>query len=127
MKKQSTFQGEWQCGNEKINMSLPMIEFEEDGSTIIYCPALDVSGYGNGLKEANESFAICLSEFFHYSLNKKTLFDYLKSLGWVVKNKHKKMQAPTLSKLLEENENFNRIFNNFPLKKYDKQIEIPVC
>ena len=127
MKKQGTFKAEWQCGSDNISMNLPMIEFEEDGSTIVYCPALDVSGYGNNAKEASDSFAICLGEFFLYSLHKKTFFDNLKSMGWIIKNKHKKMQAPQLSKLLEDNENFSRIFNNFPYKKYDKQIEIPVC
>ncbi len=28
-----------------VEFSLPLIIFEEDGATICYCPALDLSGY----------------------------------------------------------------------------------
>ena len=129
MGKQGRFTGEWSSEKEKIIVNLHMIEFEEDGCKIVYCPALDVSGYGKDLKEATDSFNVSLSEFFKYGIHKQTIFDELKSMGWIIKDKHKQknMQAPSMSKLLENNANFNRIFNDFPLRKYDQKIEIPVC
>ncbi len=127
MGKQGRFTGELKTDNNNIIVNLQMIEFEEDNCTVVYCPALDVSGYGRDLKEATESFNISLHEFFLYGLHKKTIFEELKSMGWIIKHNHRNMQAPALTKLLEENENFSRIFNDFPLRKYDQKVEIPVC
>lgn len=127
MNTQKMFSGQWASASDKITVNLPMIEFEEDGCKIIYCPALDVSGYGKTEKEANESFLITIGEFFLYCLHKKTLFEELKSMGWVIKQKQKKLQAPDMTKLLKQNENFRRIFDNFDYQKFNKQVEIPVC
>ena len=66
--------------NVKVNTSV--IIFEEDGAQIVYCPALDVSGYGNDEAEAYESFKIVLHEFIHYSINKGTFYEELKRMGW---------------------------------------------
>lgn len=55
-----------------MQVDLALILFEEDGSQIAYCQALDVSGYGNDEEEAKRSFEISLSEFFRYLINKKT-------------------------------------------------------
>ena len=126
MSTQKIFTGQWASGTDKITVNLPMIEFEEDGCKIIYCPALDVSGYGKNAEEANESFLITMGEFFLYGLHKKTLVEELKSMGWIIKHNNKKMQAPEMSKLLTENENFKRIFDNFDYQKFNKQVEIPV-
>ena len=126
MSTQRIFTGQWASGTDKITVNLPMIEFEEDGCKIIYCPALDVSGYGKNAEEANESFLITMGEFFLYGLHKKTLVEELQSMGWIIKHNNKKMQAPEMSKLLLENENFKRIFDNFDYQKFNKQVEIPV-
>jgi hypothetical protein len=120
------FSGDYNTPHEHISMSLPLIEFEEDGSQIIYCPALDVSGYGKDEAEAKQSFEIVLQEFFRYTLNKKTFFNELIRLGWKVKKGHKPMTPPQMCDLLETNENFSRIFNQHDFRKFDKKIEMPV-
>ena len=92
---------------------LPLISFFEDNCFITYCPALDLSGYGENETEANKSFEEVLSEYFKYTVNKKTLAEDLKKMGWTIrKNMHKNPIPPTMGKLLETNEDFNRIFNN---------------
>ncbi len=53
-------------------------------------------------QDARESFEICLTEFFDYSIKKKTLVAELESLGWTIK-KQKKFTAPAFSSLLEKN------------------------
>ena len=67
-------------GNVETGLSL--ISFEEDGVTILYSPALDLSGSGYSLVEAKASFWEAMSEFFRYTVNKKTLAAELKRLGW---------------------------------------------
>jgi hypothetical protein len=127
MAKGGAFSGKWQSGHEIINMKIPIIIFEEDGSQIVYCPALDVSGYGNDELEAKESFKISLGEFFTYTLNKNTFRSELVRMGWTLrKSKYKPMHPPSFTESLINNDNFSRIFNNFPFRKVDENIPIPV-
>lgn len=72
MEKQGAFSGSWQDSSNTITVNLPLISFKEDNADIIYCPALDISGYGYSEKEASDSFTIALAEFFRYSINKHT-------------------------------------------------------
>lgn len=125
--KRGHISGTFKRKNSEINVKLPLIAFEEDGSKIVYCPALDVSGYGRTDDEANESFAISLESFLSYSINKGTFLEELQKLGWKVKSMNQQlMRPPDMSKLLCKNENFSRIFNNHAFRKYDQQIKIPI-
>ena len=118
--------GKWKNYEHTVNVNLSLIIFEEEGSSIVYCPALDVSGYGFNENEAIESCEVSLGEFFQYSLHKKTFISELKRMGWTIKkSKTKPMTPPTMSKMLEGNANFNHIFNNYPFKKINEQIAIP--
>ena len=108
--KRGQISGTFKGHNSKIEVKLPLIAFEEDGSQIVYCPALDVSGYGITEHEANQSFTTSLEAFFSYSMNKGTFLEELRRLGWKAKNIHKPMTPPNMSKLLSENDNFSRIF-----------------
>jgi hypothetical protein len=111
-----------------FKVSLPLIRFEEDGCNIAYCPALDVSGYGNSAEEALESFKISLSEFFKYLTNKKTFEKEMIRMGWTFsQNKHKGMTPPPMSKLLQENDNFSRIFNEHSFNKENYTVDLPVA
>ena len=126
--KQGSIRGEWTSGRKHIDVNLSLIVFEEDNSKIVYCPALDVSGYGPSEDEAMSSFAVMLGEFFTYTLNKKTFDKELIRMGWKIRNsKVKKMTPPSMSELLDSNDNFSRIFNNHSFRKIDKNVEIPVA
>jgi len=127
MSRECVIKGSWSNNDDKIVVKLQMIEFEENGVTIIYCPALDLSGYGNNSKEAEESFNISLSEFFLYTLHKGTFYNEFKRLGWKVheKKKSKPMTPPSMESLLRENANFSRVFENYDFRKFKKGISIP--
>lgn len=113
-------------GKNEVQVNLALIIFEEDGSHIAYCPALELSGYGYTEEEAKKSFETSLSEFFRYLMNKKTFEKEFIRLGWTIKKKHDKiMIPPSMTELLNGNENFSRIFNNFPFKKIDERIALP--
>jgi hypothetical protein len=126
MTPETRFSGTWNNAKQEVQVDLALILFEEDGSQIAYCPALDVSGYGNNEIEAKKSFEISLSEFFRYLTNKKTFDKELQRLGWKIKKDHNKfMTPPSMTELLIGNENFSRIFNNFPFRKIDERIALP--
>lgn len=126
MSKQSTISGKWVEGKNKIECTLPLIIFQEDNCNISYCPALDLSGYGETEFDANSSFEEVLSEYFTYTVHKNTLADDLRKMGWTIrKNLRKCPIPPTMEKLLETNEDFKRIFNNNDFRKTHKTFNIP--
>ena len=69
----------------KYHVGLSLVEFEEENVTIVYSPALDLSGYGYSQEEAKQSFSEALNEFLRYTTNKNSLDKVLKDLGWAIK------------------------------------------
>lgn len=113
-------------GQHLFNVSLDLIIFKEDDTSIVYCPPLEVYGYGADENEARESFRISLEEFFRYCTNKNTLRTELKRLGWQMKrSKLKPMVPPPITELLSTNENLSRIYNNFDFRKTATNVSIP--
>ena len=113
---------------QKIKLQLPVIAFVDDNVNMLYCPALDLTGSGNNELEAKQSFEITLTEYISYTTTKGTLWQDLKKLGWTIKKSQKKpVTPPALSHLLEKNEEFSRIFNNYPFKKYDTGVILPAA
>jgi hypothetical protein len=111
-----------------IRVKVAVLSFKEDNAYIIYCPALDLSGSGNTETEARESFALTVSEYLNYTTHKGTLWGDLEKLGWrIKKNKKKPAIPPPMSELLDNNEEFNRIFDNYPYKKFDTGISFPAA
>lgn len=126
--KTGVLMGKWGSGGHQIKMTVPLIEFMEDDTFIIYCPVFDLSGYGKTETEAEHSLNTCMDEFFTYTTHKNTLRGVLKDLGWIVrKSKHKPMTPPTMDNMLKNNVDFLRIFNQHDFRKFDKNIEVPVC
>jgi hypothetical protein len=126
MSKRATISGRWVEEINKIECTLPLIVFQEDNSFISYCPALDLSGYGETELDANKSFEEVLSEYFKYTVHKNTLTEDLKKRGWTIrKNTRKCPIPPTMGQLLENNEDFKRIFNNNEFHKTNRTFKIP--
>jgi len=126
MSKKQTMSGQWISGRNRIKCDLALIIFKDENNIIAYCPALDLSGYGSSEEEAKKSFEITLSEYFRYTVNKRTLAEDLKKNGWTIrKNLKKKPEPPTLANLLQKNEDFSRIFNTYDFQKRSATIDIP--
>lgn len=112
----------------EVNVTVGLFQFEENGRTIIYSPAFDLSGYGNSAEEAKTSFQITMEEFFRYTLNKKTLFKELKRLGWIIKegkSKNRNIKIPDLANLITENDYLAEILNEKQFTKFDQTIAMP--
>jgi hypothetical protein len=125
-KMKGVAKGEINIGNVSYNVRLPFIIFEEDNSTIVYCPPLELSGYGSTENDAKESFRVSLEEFLRYTTHKDTLKAELKRLGWKMKNSiSKPMIPPTMEELLRNNSNFSRVFNRYNFRKSVETIRLP--
>jgi len=121
-----TFKGTWIKGNNGIKVVVSIIIFNEDDSTIVYCPALDLSGYGTNEEEALVSFKIVFDQYILYATNKKTLFEDLVNYGWSIpKHKRQNITPPQMSVLLSNNSEFNRVFNTLPYRKIDEELFMP--
>ena len=109
-----------------IITELALISFEDENVFFVYCPALDITGYGYDTNEAKKSFAQSLKMYFEYTTNKKTLSKDLESHGWIVKNK-RKLKSPDFDFLFKHNEQFKRIVNERNFSKYNEQVQFPEC
>ena len=108
----------------QISIGLSVYLWKDDDIYYAYSPALDITGYGNSESEAKKSFEITLQEFVNYTNNKKTIFDELENLGWTVNRKKKRVHAPELEELLDDNKSFKDIFNREGVKREKRNIEL---
>lgn len=127
MKQRSRFLGNLlnKAHNKKIDVKVDVLEFEGDGVFYAYSPAFDLIGYGNTADEARRSWETILEEYFRYALNKNTLYDDLKNHGWNVKKKHH-VQPPSLSWLLQHNDQLSDVYNKHNFQKITRPVSMPL-
>jgi hypothetical protein len=111
--------------NKHIEVNALIVTFVEDSLFYYYAPQLDVYGYGQTETEAKESFETTLHEFFRYTLNKGTLQNELKRLGWKLQTKTKVIVAPDFSQLLQLSAELKDIVENRSFTKTQHLIQMP--
>ena len=105
---------------------LDIYNFNEDGSEILFCPALNLYGYGNNLEEASSSLKFSVLRFFEYTTKNKSLARILNGFGWSVGGENQNdLMPPSVEKLLVDNEAFKELFSNKEFNKKFEQFEIP--
>ena len=109
--------------NERINSELAIFLFKEADNFIAYSPALDLSGYGKTEADARASFNIVLREYFDYAIHEGTLYQDLKSHGWILKKNE--IEPPKISMLILKNDELSNILDKKDFKKYHEPIRVP--
>jgi hypothetical protein len=113
--------------NINISVSVSLLSFKENDNFIIYSPALDLSGYGKSLEEAQESFNVAIEEFCRYTINKGTLTAELTKLGWNISKRRKQVyKQPFLDDMLRNNTYLSNIVRDKDFSKYNSNIKLPV-
>ena len=80
-----------------------MVAYVDDDSIhYVYCPALDLTGYGHKVTEEKESFEQKLKLYLNYTVNNHTLIANLKEHGCSLKNKTN-FVSPPFSDLIKLN------------------------
>jgi hypothetical protein len=123
--KNLQFQGNWKDGKASVDMNLPIMIFEEDGTQIAYIPVLDLVGYGKTEKEAFDSLQVAIGEYLLYSVRKNTLIKDLKAHGWTIRKKNKPYIAPEITELINKNEYLHDIVNTKPYRMGRMPVSIP--
>jgi predicted RNase H-like HicB family nuclease len=106
-----------------IEVTLPVVLFQEGDQFVSYCPALELSSYGNSENEARQSFDEALEIFLEETTRKGTLEKYLLKKGWLLRQKPRPIYEPPSLSLRESKEIINR--KNAGI--YDERINIPVA
>lgn len=118
--------GVFQHKSTSMTVQLQMYIFKEDCSYIVYCPALDLSAYGDTEEQAKKAFEDIMDITFQYWVNKKTLHQDLSNHGWKIKSKkQKKIKAPTFEEMFKTNEALRDITTSKDYTKYSQNISIP--
>jgi hypothetical protein len=119
------FSAKYRDKSTEHNVNVGVFTWNDDKDIYYaYSPALDLSGYGKNKTEAIKSFETAFFEFVKYTSNKNTLFEELEHLGWTINRKKKKMIAPSMTELLEENETFRDVFDKPGVELVNKKVEL---
>lgn len=116
------------AGASNYMVRLSLIVFKEDLITIIYSPALDLSGYGRSMKEAQYSFETTLEEFLRYTVNKNTFESELIRMGWKTSGKksRREFKQPFLDELLKSNQYLSDIVRDKEFTRIHQEVSFPV-
>ena len=76
-----SFKAAYNTGESCINLVLGVYIFTEEEIYIAYCPALDISGYGENEQEAKQSFGEVVRQYLDYCIHEHTLTEDLQSTG----------------------------------------------
>ena len=120
------FDAEMQISKGKLKAHLDLYSFLENNIHIIYCPALDMSGYGESEEDAQKSFEEVFTSSMKYMVNKSSLHDDLKKHGWNVRGKKSHdLKSPKFEDMYKANKDFKDIIDNKPYQKIYKDVCIP--
>ena len=123
---QLKFSGRLDYKDKSISVNLGMYLFKEGKSFIVYCPAFDLSAYGDSEDQAKQSFSEIFQITLKYMLNKNTMKEDLINHGWQIKSlKQKKIKAPSLETMLKNNDSFRELLENKEYKTYRQTVGIP--
>lgn len=116
----------FQHNGTSIKVRLQMYVFKEDGSYIVFCPALDLSAYGDTEDAAKKAFEDIMDITFKYSLTKGTFYKDLKNHGWNIKSKkQRKLKSPSFEDMLQRSEELREITTNKVYTQYSQDVTIP--
>jgi len=123
---QLNFSGRLDYKDKSVNVNLGMYLFKEGESYIVYCPALDLSAYGDSEEQAKESFTDVFEITIKYMLDENTMKEDLINHGWQIESlKQKKIKAPSFETMLKNNESFREILKEKEYTTYKQHVGIP--
>lgn len=73
-----------QQGNKYVEVQLGVLVFQELDSYLAYCPALNLSTYGDSINDAKEAFEDALKCYLEDCAKMGTLDKDLKAHGWTM-------------------------------------------
>jgi len=81
---------------DTITVGINVVIVQEENQLIAYCPALELSSYGDNIEQAKKRFEKEIEIFFEETSNRGTLEKYLLKLGWTLTQKPKPIYNPPI-------------------------------
>jgi hypothetical protein len=123
----SRYSANYKGSKYNIDINVDVYIWEEDNIHFVYAPALDLTGYDKSEKKAKESFTHVLNETIKYMHNKDSIFNELERLGWAVNRKKKRVSAPNIQELMEDNESFKDLLNKPDYRKERQGVQLSLA
>ena len=120
--------GSFENKDHKIEISLSVYSFIEEGIVCFYSPQLNITGYGMNETEAQESFEATLTEFFSYTTHKRTFLKALESLGWKIRSKRRShvYTPPVYENQISNNPQLVELLKSGKeLKRFNHSVAVP--
>lgn len=95
-------------GNKIMNVGITVVVFKEEDIFVAYCPALELSSYGDNEMEAKEAFDEALEIFIEETSKKGTLERELLKLCWKLQQRPKPSYQPPMYSLQDAQKNFKK-------------------
>jgi len=106
--------------NNHISVGVNLFILKEDNLFVAYCPALELSSYGNTPEEAKKFFDGAMNIFITDTQKKGTLEKILLSLGWTLKQKPQaSYKPPVLTDKMKE-------LKGLITSRMTEQVQLPV-
>jgi len=108
--------------NSKFKTNVEVIITKEDNLYVAYCPAIEVSGYGDTIENTKASLNEEIQIFLEETFQRGTLEKYLLKQGWfLIQVPELKYEPPRLS--------MNKLFSLLKVSEQiiTQEIVIPVC
>ena len=104
-----------------FDVSLLSFAFQDGNYTVVFAPAIQVSGYGLDLSEADKSFEINLEIFLQETVEKNSLSLILEKSGWIKRYEAEleQFKPPAKPVVLAD----QHIFSEEP-RLFDKQLQL---
>jgi predicted RNase H-like HicB family nuclease len=107
-------------GKDVVNVLLEVELIKEGDYIVSYCPALELSSFGETEDEAKEGFEDALAIFIEDTTGKGTLERVLLDLGWSLRKLPQVSYKPPRKKVRTKNRNTSFI------RSFQEQVQIPV-
>ncbi len=109
-------------GNQIMYVGITVVVFKEEDIFVAYCPALELSPYGDNEMKAKEAFDEALEILIEETSKKGTLERELLKLGWKLQQRPKPFYQPPMYSLQE----VQKISKRNPSELYNQKFSIPV-
>lgn len=105
-----------------LEIQVPAIYFEEEGIYYAAVPALDITGYGNSEKEAQDSLELMIDEFIKDAQDDNILEKELVRMGW---KRLPEIKFPQLSDIISRNDQIKNIIDNKSVRTGRVGVNVP--
>ena len=86
-------------GNNIVEMQVSLLVFKQGDYFVAYCPALELSSYGDSVEDAKAGFDDSMDIYLEYCEEHGTLEQDLIKHGWTIVRKPNKLAPPFRVKL----------------------------